>query len=84
MKIRSLPLGTLMMTFPIDKAVCIGCGCDDFHACWDETAGQPCHWLKVDAEAGLGVCSVCTSQLPRWDTGDRELAVPVNRPPGAG
>ena len=58
-------------------AICIGCGCDDQHACWDERAGQPCSWLTVDRESGLGVCSVCPGDLRRWERGDREVAVPV-------
>lgn len=48
-------------------AVCIGCGCDDLRACWDDAAGQPCSWLRVDRAAGKGVCSVCKDQVPAWD-----------------
>lgn len=59
-------------------ATCIGCGCDDLHACYDEAAGQPCSWLKVDYGAGLGVCSACPEHLARWQAGDRSIAVPVN------
>jgi len=54
-------------------AVCIGCGCHDYRACYDEAAGGPCSWLAVDYNAGLGVCSVCLDQLPRWRSGDRTL-----------
>jgi hypothetical protein len=65
-------------------ATCIGCGCDDLHACFDEAAGQPCHWLVVDRDEGLGVCSVCGEHLVRWQAGDREIAVPTGREEGAG
>lgn len=39
-------------------ATCIGCGCDDDHAC-----DLGCSWLVVDRGVGLGVCSECSS---RW------------------
>ncbi len=42
--------------------ICIGCGCTDNHACVNEWH-EPCHWLKVDHRAGLGVCSACPSFL---------------------
>ena len=61
-------------------AVCIGCGCDDLYACWDDTAGTPCHWLVTDRSAGLGVCSCCPEHLERWQQGDRTIAVPVELP----
>ena len=38
--------------------VCIGCGCDDNHAC----AGS-CSWLMVDRATGRGVCSQCPEVL---------------------
>ena len=60
-------------------AHCIGCGCHDFAACWDEKTGRPCHWKRLDNEAGLGVCSSCPDAIERWDKGDREPAVPVNK-----
>lgn len=46
-------------------ASCIGCGCDDFHACEDG-----CWWLRVDYAEGLGVCSECRSFVEQWDRGD--------------
>jgi hypothetical protein len=52
-------------------AVCIGCDCDDFHACTDTSDGLPCHWLRLDREAGLGVCSNCPDHLADWDAGIR-------------
>ena len=57
-------------------AVCIGCGCHDYRACYDEAAGCPCSWLSVDYNAGRGVCSVCPDELPRWNAGDRTPTVP--------
>lgn len=47
-------------------AHCIGCGCDDLHACSDR-----CWWLRVDYAAGVGVCSNCAAHVDRWDQGDR-------------
>lgn len=55
-------------------ATCIGCGCDDNHACWDNKAGQPCGWLRIDRETGLGVCSACPEHTDRWDLGDTTSA----------
>jgi len=49
-----------------DVASCIGCGCDDFHACPDG-----CWWLRVDYKAARGVCSRCEEHLEAWDRGDR-------------
>ena len=62
-----------------DIATCIGCGCDDFHACWDDDAGEPCHWLRVNYAAGLGVCSACPEAVSDWDAVDREVKVPLDR-----
>lgn len=55
----------------MDIARCIGCGCTDFHACHGE--GGPCHWLEVDYDAGVGVCSECEDHLDRWNAGDRTI-----------
>lgn len=44
-----------------DIATCIGCGCDDLHAC--VAGGEPCRWLDVDRTRGLGVCSECPEHL---------------------
>lgn len=44
-----------------DIAVCIGCGCDDLHAC--VAGAEPCRWLDVDYVRGLGVCSQCPDSL---------------------
>lgn len=57
-------------------ARCIGCGCDDLHACVHPDRGEPCSWLAVDRVSGLGVCSACPGDLTRWLAGDRsELAL---------
>jgi hypothetical protein len=58
-------------------AYCIACGCHDLAACYDDNAGGPCHWLAVDREAKLGVCSACPDAIERWNAGDRSIAVPV-------
>lgn len=43
-------------------ATCIGCGCDDLHAC---TGG--CGWLRVDRHGHRGICTNCAHLVPRWD-----------------
>ncbi len=58
-------------------ATCIGCGCDDLHACAEEDTGNPCSWVRLDRETQLGVCSVCQDHVERWDDGDREIRVPA-------
>lgn len=55
-------------------ATCIGCGCDDNHAC-----GEGCYWLRVDYPDGTGVCSECSEHVEAWDRGDRTPhAVPAS------
>ena len=54
-----------MTTAPHPIAVCVGCGCDDFHACESELG--PCRWLRVDYGLGLGVCSECPEHVEAWD-----------------
>lgn len=53
---------------PVAKriAVCIGCGCDDNHAC-----PFGCSWLRVDYDDRKGVCSECVDHCEAWDQGDR-------------
>jgi hypothetical protein len=61
-------------------STCIGCGCDDNHAC----AGG-CSWLRLDAHTETGVCSGCTEMLPAWEAGQRfEKYRPSNGTEGDG
>jgi hypothetical protein len=60
-------------------AVCIGCGCDDDHACVDEDLDSACFWIRLDREEGKGVCSACEPHAEAWDRGDRTShAVPAS------
>jgi hypothetical protein len=61
--------------------LCIGCGGDNEHACFDETLNQPCHWIRLDPVAGKGLCSCCPACAGAWDRGDREFRVIVYRFP---
>lgn len=54
-------------------ATCIGCGCDDLHACCDSQSGRPCSWLAVDYSIGKGVCTSCENHIERWKAGDMEI-----------
>jgi len=56
-------------------ASCIGCGCDDLHACVDDLG--PCSWIVVDRDAGRGVCSCCEAHMERWNAGDRSVLMLV-------
>ncbi|MGD1455275.1 hypothetical protein [Vibrio harveyi] len=50
---------------PIPKeAFCIGCGCSDSKACFENN--QACYWLKLDREKQIGVCSNCKSFLSKF------------------
>lgn len=64
---------------PQQEAMCIGCGCTDFNACYDELEGAACHWRRVDRAAGLGVCSSCRELEKDWDAGDRTMHVPAEQ-----
>lgn len=59
----------------LNRAACVGCGCDDFNACWDDAHDSTCFWLRVDYPAGLGVCSACPERAAGWDAGDRTVYV---------
>lgn len=52
------------------QARCVGCGCTDGCACWDDRLDEPCHWLRVDYEQGVGLCSCCFALVGAWDDGD--------------
>lgn len=43
-------------------AFCMGCGCDDLHAC-----EGGCSWLRVDHARRQGVCSHCDDHVAAWD-----------------
>ena len=60
-------------------STCIGCGCNDLHACHDEKTDLPCSWIVVDREISRGVCSCCAPHLSRWDSGDRAVIMIVAR-----
>ncbi|HBD1844134.1 TPA: hypothetical protein KIA93_000340 [Salmonella enterica] len=53
---------TLVRRDFIKEVTCIGCGCTDSRNCLD-AFHNPCHWIKVNRETGLGVCSHCKSFL---------------------
>jgi hypothetical protein len=58
----------------VKLATCIGCACDDDHACVGEGLDSACSWVRLDRDAGLGVCSACPgTDVSRWDTGDRQV-----------
>lgn len=59
----------------IEVATCIGCGCDDQHACKGPD-DLPCHWLDVDYARGHGVCSLCPDSLDDFRSGDYAPLVP--------
>ena len=62
-----------------DEAICIGCGCSDSNACWNEQTGEACAWLRLDRAAGVGVCSSCSEHVLRWDTWKHERATSPQR-----
>lgn len=47
-------------------AQCVFCECTDDAACWDDAKGAPCHWLFVDRDRGVGVCSACRAEQLRY------------------
>lgn len=50
---------------------CIGCGCDEAHACATDAARGLCWWMRFSARHRAGVCSYCEDQLEHWDGGGR-------------
>jgi hypothetical protein len=46
-------------------AHCLGCNCTDVHAC--DTILGPCFWIKVDYQAGIGVCSECDHKIEEFE-----------------
>ena len=57
----------------VTVCVCIGCGCDDNHAC-EDLFGDPCSWLEQSTTNRRGVCSNCAAYLRRWQKGERNLS----------
>lgn len=51
------------------NSLCIACGCTDERAC-----PRGCSWIRVDTDAGIGVCSSCIRDVARWDAGDRKVS----------
>lgn len=51
----------------VKLATCIGCGCNDLHA-----YSGGCSWLRLDRDAGKGVCSECEDMVDKWDNGVRK------------
>lgn len=47
---------------PAAGPICIGCGCDELHACRTE-AGHGCSWVMLRPELGAGLCSECAEGL---------------------
>lgn len=47
---------------PLMVVACIGCGCDDLHAC-DDAMGGACHWVAVNHDTRRGVCSECAHRM---------------------
>lgn len=60
-------------------ATCIGCGCDDEHACADDGTGAPCSWVRLERNDKMGVCSACPDHVERWDLGDRQTSIKTDR-----
>ena len=56
-------------------ASCIGCGCDDMHACVGDQG--PCSWIVVDYDISRGVCSCCEPHMERWNAGERSVLMLV-------
>lgn len=52
--------------------VCIGCGCDEAHACTNQHSDTGCWWLRFSASDRTGVCSRCEDLVPLWNRGVRQ------------
>lgn len=51
---------------------CIGCGCTENNACM--SSNENCHWLRIDKELSLGVCSSCPDQVKAFEQHQKEVA----------
>lgn len=64
-------------------SICIGCGCDEIHACQvpanlhvdHGAAGGACWWLRYNATEKLGVCSACEDLVRAWDSAKSHAAI---------
>lgn len=54
------------------ESECIGCGCSDFNACVKD--GEACHWLRVDNDMQIGVCSRCPGYVEEFERRQADLA----------
>lgn len=58
------------------NAICIGCGCDEIHACAIparcEAGVEVCWWMRFDAATKTGVCSACEDLRKGWDQGQHQ------------
>jgi hypothetical protein len=58
------------------NAICIGCGCDEIHACVIparcEAGAEVCWWMRFDAARKTGVCSACEDLRKGWDQGQHQ------------
>ena len=52
---------------------CIGCGCDEVHACANPHSDTACWWMRFNAEDHAGVCSRCEDLVEHWDRGGHAL-----------
>lgn len=55
------------------SACCIGCGCDETHACVSDQHQGPCWWMRFRHGSATGVCSYCADLRPHWDSGGHRL-----------
>lgn len=53
--------------------VCIGCGCDEQHACVDRD-GRGCRWVEISPSGAAGICSECEDLYPPSCRTDELLA----------
>lgn len=57
-------------------ATCVGCSCDDNHAC-----RGGCAWLRVDREHGIGICSNCPELVAEWDAEEQGFGLVLPNTP---
>jgi len=57
----------------VNWVTCIGCGCDEARPCVSE-GSPPYSWVRIERDAGFGVCSSCPTFVDRWDGQEQERA----------